>query len=121
MFPNIKNNVNRIFQDNLLKNYTKLIERYEEKDLLIEALKASNFKYIIVDLHTPSLDNTPEQSLTQKFRLLLNSLYKNPQVSLIATDRVVEFIDSNGNNQKISNVFGDNLVNFGSYAVYEIL
>ncbi len=117
----ISNNVDRIFQDNLLQSYTKLIDKYEEKDIVIEALKASNFRYIVVDLHTPSLDNTPEQSLTKKFRLLLQSLYQNPSVSLIATDRIVEFVDSQGNPQRIANVFGQKMVTFGSYAIYEIL
>jgi hypothetical protein len=118
---NIKNNVNRIFHDNLLVAYTNLVNVYEEKDILINALKASEFGYIVVDLNTPTLDRTPEKSLTQKYRLLLNMLYNNPDVSLIATDRIVEFLDANGNPQKIANVFGENVVAPGSYAVYKIL
>jgi hypothetical protein len=118
---NIENNISRIFQDNLLANYTRLVNRYEEKDILISALKSSDFGYIVVDLNTPTLDQTPEKSLTQKYRLLLNMLYANPDVSLIATDRVVEFIDTNGNPQKIANVFGESIVTPGTYAIYEIL
>lgn len=118
---NIENNIKRIFQDNLLTTYTKLVDKYEEKDILISALKASNFGYIVVDLNTPTLDRTPERSLTQKYRLLLSMLYSNPDVSLIATDRIVEFVDSNGNLQKIANVFGEKVVVPGSYAIYEIL
>ena len=118
---NIENNVNRIFQDNLLSSYTKLVDIYEEKDLLIEALKASDFGYIIVDLNTPTLDRTPERSLSQKYLLLLQMLYNNPNVSLMATDKIVEFVDSNGNAQKIANVFGDKVITQGSYAIYEIL
>ena len=118
---NIENNVSRIFQDNLLSSYTKLVDIYEEKDLLIEALKASDFGYIIVDLNTPTLDRTPERSLSQKYLLLLQMLYNNPDVSLMATDKIVEFVDSNGNTQKIANVFGDKVIAQGSYAIYEIL
>ena len=118
---NINNNVNRIFQDNLLTHYTKLVDKYEEKDILISALKASDFGYIVVDLNTPTLDRTPERSLTQKYRLLINMLYSNPDVSLIATDRIVEFVDSNDNPQKIANVFGEKIIRPGSYAIYKIL
>jgi hypothetical protein len=118
---NIENNISRIFQDNLLAQYTRLVNRYEEKDILISALKSSDFGYIVVDLNTPTLDQTPEKSLTQKYQLLLNMLYANPDVSLIATDRVVEFIDTNGNPQKIANVFGESIVTPGTYAIYEIL
>lgn len=118
---NINNNVNRIFQDNLLAHYTKLVDKYEEKDILISALKASDFGYIVVDLNTPTLDRTPERSLTQKYRLLINMLYSNPDVSLIATDRIVEFVDSNDNPQKIANVFGEKIIRPGSYAIYKIL
>jgi len=118
---NIDNNVERIFQDNLLINYAKLVDIYEEKDLLIEALKASDFGFIIVDLNTPTLDQTPERSLSQKYLLLLQMLHNNPDVSLIATDKIVEFVDSNGNTQKIANVFGDKVVSRGSYAIYQIL
>ena len=117
----IKNNVRRIFQDDLLSNYAWMVNIYEEKDLVIEALKASNFGYIVVDLNTPTLDRTPEKSLTQKYRLLLNFLYQNPYVSLISTDRIIEFVDSEGNSQKIANVFGENIISRGSYAIYEIL
>ncbi len=118
---NIKNNVKRIFQDDLLSSYTWMVNIYEEKDLVISALKASNFGYIVVDLNTPTLDRTPEKSLTQKYRLLLNFLYQNPYVSLISTDRIIEFVDSEGNSQKIANVFGENIISRGSYAIYEIL
>lgn len=118
---NIENNISRIFQDNLLVAYTNLVNVYEEKDILISALKASDFGYIVVDLNTPTLDRTPERSLTQKYRLLLNMLYNNSDVSLVATDRIVEFVDSNGNTQKMANVFGEKIVNRGSYAVYQIL
>ncbi len=118
---NIKNNVNRIFQDNLLTTFYWLNQQYEDKTELIDVMKASDMKYIIVDLHTPTLDNTPEKSLTNKFRQVLAVLYQNPKVSLIATDRIVEFQDVNGNTQEIANVFGTKIKNFGSYAVYKIL
>ena len=107
--------------DQALDQFRWLVQSFEEKDIIIDALKTSGFKYIIVDLHTPSLDSTPEKSLTQKFQLLLNTLYQNPAVSLIATDRIVEFTDSSGQPQQLANVFGQKLITHGSYAIYEIL
>lgn len=118
---NIKNNINRIFKDNLLGTFYWLHRKYSNKNEIIEALKISDFKYIVVDLNTPTLDNTPEKSLTKKYMSLLSTLQNNPAVSLIATDRVVEFTDSNGNNQRLANIFGSRLVTPGSYAIYQIL
>lgn len=118
---NIKNNIERIFQDNLLTNFYVLHQRFPKKDDFVKMLKASGFKYIVVDLHTPSLDNTPEQSLVQKFQLLLQILFDNAYIDLIATDRIVEYTDSGGQIRTTPSMFGTKMVNFGSYAVYEIL
>lgn len=118
---NIRNNLKRIFSDNALGNIWWIAKNYPDKSTQIDVLKQAGIKYMIIDLHTPSLDKTPEQSLTQKFQLLLNTLYQNPSVGLIGTDRIIEFIDSNGNQQKLANVFGEKILNPGSYAIYEIL
>ena len=117
----IKNNPERIFQDNTLPQFFWLVNVLKEKDAIIEALKASNFKYILIDLYTHTLDKTPEKSLTKKYQLLLNTLYKNPKVKLLATDRIIEIPQSDGTKTRQSKVFGENILNFGSYAIYEIL
>ena len=116
----ISNNTYRIFGDNTLSSFYTLYRQYPDKIEFIESLKVSGFKYLIIDLNTNTLDQTPEQSLTSKFKLLLNTVYQNPSIGLIATDRIVEFVDVNGNKQQIGNVFGK-IIHRGSYAVYEIL
>ncbi|MFT4567605.1 MAG: hypothetical protein ACI9FN_002572 [Saprospiraceae bacterium] len=117
----IKNNTERLFQDNTLPQFFWLVDVLKEKEKIIAALKASNFKYILIDLYTHTLDKTPEKSLTKKYQLLLNTIYKNPSVQLLATDRVIEIKQNDGTKSKVSEVFGENILTFGSYAIYEIL
>jgi len=117
----IKNNPERLFQDNTLPQFFWLVDVLKEKEAIIDAMKASSFKYILVDLYTHTLDKTPEKSLTKKYQLLLNTIYKNPKVKLLATDRIIEVKQDDGSMARVSEVFGENILNFGSYAIYEIL
>ena len=117
----IKNNSERIFQDNTLPQFFWLVDVLKEKEEIIAALKVSGFKYILIDLNTHTLDKTPEKSLTKKYQLLLNTIYKNQSVQLLATDRVIEIPKSDGTKARVSEVFGENIPKFGSYAIYEIL
>ncbi len=125
----IKNNPYRIYQDNTLIDFYNLINVYRDKNTVIEVMKTSGYKYIIVDLFTHTLDKTPEQSLVKKYQLFLNALYDNPGVRLLATDRIIELSDSNGQVQLVNNVFNPpdmsnlniRIRDFGSYAVYEII
>ncbi len=116
----IVDNQRRIFFDNTLANFLTLRKEFVDKRVLADAFKASGFRYIVVDLNTNTLDQTPEKSLTQKFKILLEFLYLNPKLELIATDRVVEYADANGNTRRKEDVFGK-IVHRGSYAIYEIL
>lgn len=122
----IKNNPERLFQDNTLPQFFWLVKVLKEKGAIIEALKLSNFKYILVDFYTHTLDKTPEKSLTDKYKLLLNTVFENPKVKLLATDRIVEIPQGNGAVSQQNKVFpivndGEKMVKFGSYAIYEIL
>ena len=124
----IANNPKRVFQDNTLIDFFKIVERYKNKRVIIDVLKASGFKYIIVDLFTHTLDKTPEQSLVKKFQLFLNTLYNNPKIKLLATDRVIQQTFEDGNIQFVNDVFGNSSRNvqievreYGSYAIYKII
>jgi len=117
----IKNNSERLFQDNTLPQFFWLVKVLKEKGQIIDAMKASNFKYILIDLYTHTLDKTPERSLTDKYKLLLNVVYQNPKVKLMATDRIIEVKQEDGSKARVSEVFGENIFYFGSYAIYEIL
>lgn len=117
----IKNNTKRIYADNVLTIFFSLFDKYRDKEVIIDVLKASKVRYIIVDLYTHTLDKTPERSLENKFKLLLNSLYSNPKIKLLATDRIVSNQDEYGNTINSLEVFGSKIVQYGSYAIYEIL
>ncbi len=117
----IRNNHNRVFLDNQLGFFRRLEKRIPSKIERSEILKAYGFKYLIIDLNTPSLDNTPEKSLVDKFNGLIDFVYKNPKVRLLTTNRQVKVIkDGEVTNQTAFDVFGKVEV-YGSFAIYEIL
>ena len=117
----IRDNPNRIYLDAQLVQFFPLLETIKEKEKIIDIYKAGGVRYMIVDLLTHTLDHTPEQSLANKFKLLLNTLYKNPKVRLMATDRIIEIKTSDGGNRREYKVFGENIIDFGSYAIYELI
>ncbi len=112
----IDKNDRRVLHDSQLDNFNRLANYYKNKNKLSEALMASGYKYILVDLNTHVIDKTPEQSLRNKFNLFLNFLYENPRVELIVTNRLLKPM---GNDTKpTQGVFGD--VQYpGSFAIYE--
>ena len=115
----VKKNDERVFSDTFLDFFPALVNRFQDKTKIIQALKASGYKYIIVDLRLPNNDYTLERSLTRKFVNLLNTLYGNPLVEVIATDRVLK---SNESGQLISGVFQSQgeVVNKGRFALFRI-
>ncbi len=122
----INDNPRRVYSDAGLNLFFVLINLTQDKQRIIEVFKRSNIRYIVVDLNTHTIDKTPEQSLREKFTLLLNTLIKNPRVQLIATDRIYNYVDSNGETHMVADVFPpDNqrnpAIETGSYAIYEIL
>lgn len=120
MFPYfIRKNDERVYTDNLVALYEQMYTIYGgNKQLIARAMKASGFKYIVINLNLGTVDKTPEQSLMKRFNLFLNYLYQNPELEMLATDRVVSL---NGQNQY--QVFGDTptaIVAPGTYAIYRI-
>ncbi len=125
----IKNSSKRCYQDNVLSNFHLLFSKYKKFDILDEMLKASKFKYIIVDLYTYTLDKTPEQSLVKKFQLFINSLHESKGLKLLATDRQLEIVKYSGDVFLLNHLFPKqdpsiskvNIKEHGSYAIFEIL
>lgn len=115
----VKKNDQRVFSDTFLDFFPALVNRFQDKTKIIQALKASGYRYIIVDLQLPNNDYTRERSLTRKFVNLLNTLYDNPLIQVIATDRVLK---SNQNGELISGVFESQgeVVNKGRFALFKI-
>lgn len=110
-------NQQRIFKDNQLRMFNVIYERYKTKDKINQALELADFKYIIIDLNTPTLDRTPERTLTTKYNRLLEYVRQNTKLTLIGTDRKIRDLA----NQNIRyGVFGDEVVQRGTYAAYKI-
>ncbi len=117
----IENNNERVFKDGILNVHSQLVDRYKYKSKVNDALKASGFKYLIVSPNIYVVDQTPEKSLTAKFQKMLGYLHQNSGIRLLATDRLVIKIDDDGNPYNDYDMFGEEIVQNGSYAVYEIL
>lgn len=119
----IENNNKRIFQDDVLKLFDRLVNKYKTKQQINKALKASGFKYIMVSLRLHKMDRTPDKSLTTKFRKMLNYLDQNGGVELLATNRYVQYQDESGETKQDYVVkFGPNVevLKEGTFAVYEL-
>ncbi|MEL6390350.1 MAG: hypothetical protein AAFQ02_09300 [Bacteroidota bacterium] len=116
----IKNNHYRVFEDNGLAYFGELLRNFPTQASLTDRLKAGGVGYLLVDLNTPGMDKTPEQSLIKKYQYLLAVLKENPGMRLLATDRVVE-TSRNGAIVQTNAVFGEKIVNFGNYAIYEVI
>lgn len=117
----VRNNSKRIFEDNSLSFVYGIINRERTKGATTKTIKEYGFKYILLDLMTPSIDRTPERSLTKKFQAVLTLLYQNPQIRLLATDRIVSKTDQSGKKVYAEDVFGTEFREIGSYAIFELV
>ncbi len=117
----INKNNKRIISDNQLGAFKILRKRFPENIDLVNFFRANNIKYIMVDLNTHRLDNTPNKTLTKKFADLVYFVYNNPNMNLIATDRVVGNKNLKGETIYTRNINGEIIQTFGRFAIYEIL
>ena len=116
----IKNNNERVFQDNQLGTLYWLLRMYKDKEELAKVLKASNFKYLILDLNTEYIDNTPDSALKKKYKSLREYIDDNPTFKLISTDNLVQPPKDGSSSSYVHNTVGEK-VRHGSYAIYEII
>ncbi len=120
----IRDNHLRVMEDNTLGWLFEIYKQHRDKEEFIKYLKSLGYGYVILDLNTPSLDRTPEQSLRQKYELILSHLWQNSKVRLVATNREVIVTGAGGRKTtefKVVGVGSDQYLNNGNYAVYEIL
>ncbi len=115
----IENNNNRVVMDNQLGIFHPLNFTYPDKEELVEVMKASNFKFLIMDLNTATIDNTPDKTLTTKFRALEEFVKDNPKVKLLGTDRIL-VSNTNGKNEFEYGLYGQVYYN-GRYAIFEFI
>lgn len=114
----VEKNDKRIFPDDQLALFQIIIDKYQSKSEIVELFKKSGFKYLMIDLLLPTLDNSPEKALVKKFENLLKFIYQNPQLELLGTDRTLR-VQNNGQQQTVNGIFGE-IQNYGTYAIFEI-
>lgn len=85
----IDKNDRRVISDNFLDFFNNLNREFPNNQELASALKAYGVRYIIIDLNLAANDHTAEGSLRTKFQQFSSFLYQNPQLQLIATDRIL--------------------------------
>lgn len=116
----IRENDRRVLQDNQLGFFHTLTQKFRDRRTITEALKASGYRYILVDLNTASIDKTPEKTLTQKFNSFLGYLFGNDDLELLATNRVITLTAPGSSNAIYTHgVFGT-VYKKGTFAVYKI-
>ena len=115
----IDRNDSRVLSDTYLDFFEILIQRYKTKEQVIKMFKENGFKYIIFDLNMASYDVTPGKTLTGKFTQFLNTLYANPGVELMATNRKIKLYETG---VEVFDVFQDKgeIVNSGNIGIFEI-
>jgi len=115
----IENNNKRVVMDNQLGLFHPLNYTYPDKQELVEVMKASNFKFLIMDLNTATIDQTPNKTLTKKYKALEEFVKDNPKVKLLATDRLIA-VDNGGKVGYAYGLYGQ-VAYTGRYAVFEFL
>ncbi|MGH1434244.1 MAG: hypothetical protein ACRBG0_07265 [Lewinella sp.] len=85
----IDNNDTRVLEDNQLQKFDQITSLISNPNDFIRVLKENDFEYVLYDLNTPSLDQTPELSLQAKCRNLLQVLLTSSEVELVITDNYV--------------------------------
>jgi hypothetical protein len=116
----IRANHKRVFMDNLLGLFDKMVMKYKTKSKMNLVLRSSGFKYFLISLNLASMDQTPDRSLSTKYSKLMYYLKDNPGLELMATDRIVQVEDENKRIDRKYAVFGDQIEVNGSYAIYRI-
>lgn len=86
----IRYNDSRVYEDNQLELFGAFIGQRKNPRDFLQMLKDNGFKYILYDLYTPGLDNTPEQTLAKKANRFQQLLRSSKQAQLIYTDNIVQ-------------------------------
>ena len=90
----ILQNDQRVLEDNQLGRFDGIRKRLQNQNDFINVLRDNGFKYILYDLNSITIDQTPEQTLYQKNVDFLNIVVQPNEVEMVVTDRIVE--DPNG-------------------------
>lgn len=114
----VQKNDQRVLSDNFLDNFQNMYNRMPDKVRLAKSLNTYGFSYLIINLKLPDIDQTPEKSLTKKFNSFMDFVTDNPEIQLVATDRILRNPDTG---QMAFSLTGPGaVVNSGSFAVLKL-
>jgi len=116
----IGNNSKRVFSDNQMGMFNALLINHPNKSEVVEIAKASGFKYLILDLQTASIDQTPNKTLTKKYNDLIEFTRNNPKLKILSTDRVLTRMKG-GKQENYYGFSGDQIYYNGRYAIFEFI
>ncbi len=117
----IKNNTERVVEDNQLNLFARTSEKLVNKADFIEALKKGGFKYIVFDLKSAVNDTNSNLEQSQRVQSLVSVLGNNPNLDIAFTDRIVERKDPNtGETKRLYGLGGGKTVADGSVAIFKI-
>lgn len=116
----IKQNHKRVIYDNQLGLFSQIVKNYNNKYLISDILKSSGIRYLILDLNTPSIDNTPEKTLTRKYLQVLEYVTNNDSIRLICTDNLEREEGTKTVTYALSGSDTAVPVRPGNFAIYEI-
>ena len=81
----------RVYADNQLDLFNGIFEATYDVDAINVALKSAGVDYILFDLNTGSIDETPDKSLQKKVERFYLYLNNNKGIEFTTTDRLVEY------------------------------
>ncbi|MCB9274874.1 MAG: hypothetical protein H6564_12600 [Lewinellaceae bacterium] len=121
----IRFNDQRVLEDNQLSLYEQFSSRADDKNEFLRILKNSGVRYVLFDLNTAAIDQTPERSLAKKTQEFFELLVYSNDAQLLYTDNFVE--DPAGGQFRMGNsiiygkpgVFGNSTYH-GTYVLYEL-
>ncbi|WP_367389468.1 glycosyltransferase family 39 protein [Lewinella sp. LCG006] len=90
----IDRNDQRVYEDNQLQYFAELSHITNSETAFLDILKTNGINYLLYDINTPSLDQTPEQSLRKKCSNLLRLLLQSGRAEIVMTDNYVAAPDA---------------------------
>lgn len=123
----IDRNDTRVYSDPVLEGYDRITRQLNEPDHFFDMLYAQGYRYILFDLKTGALDQTPEKSLYRKFTAITGILTESDKVRVLLTDNYIADPAAPAvrllNGQTVNARYGihGQTVQMGNIALFEVL
>lgn len=86
----IAKNDRRVYEDNQLGLFEDFLNQSRNPRQFLAFLKQNGFDYVLFDMNTAGMDNTPEQSLAKKANQFFRILQRSPNAQLLFTNNLVK-------------------------------